>query len=130
VAGSFLAPLAADRARGWRLLNQRTARILAASLEPAFDSRTRRRGLLGRAALERDAALILAPCSSIHTFFMQFPIDVAFVARDGRVLHLRERMGPWRISGAVRAFAAVELEAGAIARTGTRCGDVLLIEPH
>jgi uncharacterized membrane protein (UPF0127 family) len=128
VAGSFLAGLAAERARGWRLRNQRTDQILASVLEPAFDSHTRRRGLLGRTALERDAAMILAPCSSIHTFFMQFPIDVAFVARDGRVLRLRERMGAWRIAGAWRAFAAVELEAGAIARTGTRRGDTLILE--
>ena len=35
------------------------------------------------------AALILAPCSSIHTFFMHFAIDVLFVKKDGRVAKYR-----------------------------------------
>ena len=33
--------------------------------------------------------LVIAPTNAIHTFFMRFAIDVAFVARDGRVLKVR-----------------------------------------
>jgi uncharacterized membrane protein (UPF0127 family) len=59
---------------------------------------------------------------------MRFPIDVIYVSRDGGVVRLREHLAPWRISGARRAFAVIELRAGTIARSGTRAGDVLLIE--
>lgn len=35
---------------------------------------------------EESTFLVLAPCSSIHTFGMRHPIDVAFVDTDGVVL--------------------------------------------
>ena len=52
----------------------------------AFDSRTRGEGCSDVPRLDRDQALVIAPCSSIHTAFMRFPIDVVFAARDGRVV--------------------------------------------
>ena len=39
----------------------------------------RARGLLGRAPLAADEALLIRPCSSIHTFGMRFAIDVVFI---------------------------------------------------
>ena len=76
-----------------------------------------------------DSALILAPCSSIHTLFMRFPIDVVFVASDGRVMRVFHALAPWRIGWTFRAFAAVELPAGTALRSGVRPGDKLRLEP-
>ena len=68
-----------DRAR------QRTLGPVAWRRRSSAPSRgERRRGLLGRDGLRPSAALDLAPCSSIHTAFMRFAIDVVFVDRDGR----------------------------------------------
>ena len=67
--------------------------------------------------------------SAIHTFFMRFAIDVAFVSRDGRVLEVRAAVKPWRISGAWRAFAVIELPAGALEQSDTRPGDLLQVTP-
>src|SRR5580704_8893852 len=94
--------------------------MLAVEIEPAFDSRSRNRGLLGRRSLDDGSALILAPCSSIHTFFMHFAIDVLFVKmyRDLRA---------WRIAFAVGAFAAIELPAGTAAASDTRSGDTVVL---
>jgi len=75
------------------------------------------------------SAIIIAPCSAVHTFFMRFSIDVVFAARDGRVLKARRGVSPWRVAAAWRAFAAIELPAGTIERTGTRHGDRLEIAP-
>jgi uncharacterized membrane protein (UPF0127 family) len=125
VAASFLRPLVVEPGRPWILRNLRSRRVVAAHVESAFDSPSRRKGLLGRTSLPDAAALILAPCSSIHTFFMKFAIDVIFVARDGRVLSTRRALPPWRIAIAWRAMAVVELGAGAIERSDTRAGDVL-----
>ena len=71
--------------------------------------------------------MIIAPSNAIHTFFMKFPIDIAFVGRDGRVRKIREAVRPWRMSAALRAYAVIELPAGAIQRSGTVAGDTLVI---
>ena len=99
--------------------------VLASHVELAVDSESRRRGLLGRDRLDEGTALIIAPCSSIHTFFMRFAIDVIFVARDGRVLKTSTALGPRRIALRIGAFAVVELAAGAIGRCPTRAGDIV-----
>jgi uncharacterized membrane protein (UPF0127 family) len=62
----------------------------------------------------------------VHTFFMRFPIDLVFAARDGRVVKIRSGVGPWRISAAAGAFAVVELASGAAGRAGLRVGDRLV----
>lgn len=100
------------------LLSSEGARCVADRLETAFDSASRTRGLLGRDGLAGGGALILAPCTAIHTFRMRFPIDVIFAARDGRVLKVRRAMPPSRVSGALGAFAVIEMAAGAIDRAG------------
>ena len=113
--------------RGLTLMNRRTGRALATGIETAFDSETRRRGLLGRDGLPEGAGLIIAPCNGIHMFFMRFAIDVAFVSRDGRVVSVRRGLKPWRIAMALRAFATIELPVGALDASGTTRGDDLEI---
>ena len=103
----------------------RNARVLASRIETAFDSATRRKGLLGRNSLAEGDALIIAPCNSIHTFFMRFPLDAAFVARDGALVSISHVVHPWRIRFALRAFAVVELPAGTLEHLDTRVGDAL-----
>jgi len=123
----FLVPLlATDRGR-MSLVNTRTGIVLASRVELAADSESRRRGLLGRDRMPEDEGLVIAPCSAVHTWFMRFPIDVVFAARDGRVLKTRARVGPWRIASAWRAFAVVELAAGALERRPVHPGDQLTV---
>jgi hypothetical protein len=73
--------------------------------------------------------LAIAPCNSIHTFFMRFTIDVLFVRRDGEVARVALAVRPWRIALSPRAHAVVEMAAGSIGPTGTRVGDVLALVP-
>ena len=122
---SFLDPLLRSRGTPFALTNSRSDRIVARTLLTAFDSASRRQGLLRRDALPEESALTIAPTSAIHTFFMRFAIDVAFVAQDGRVLRLRCDMGPWRMAAAWRGFAAIELAVGALDRADVRPGDRL-----
>jgi uncharacterized protein len=105
------------------LVNQRTGAILATNIAVAADRATRRRGLLGRANLAENEALVLIPCFAIHTWRMRFPIDVLFVDSRGRVIDARSRLRPGRIAVAPRARAVIELAAGRIAASGTRRGD-------
>ncbi len=86
------------------------------------------RGLLGKHSLPAGEGLLLVPCQSVHTLGMRFPIDVVFLDKERRVLHIIEGMKPWRISRHLpKARSVLELPAGTIAATGTRCGDVIQI---
>jgi hypothetical protein len=127
VQEAFLGPLLRKPDASLALVNVRSGRVLASSLTGAFDSKTRRTGLLGRDRLDEGHALIIAPTNAVHTFFMRFPIDIAFVRKDGRVVGTRHAVKPWRIAGALRGHAAIELPAGALANSDTVRGDQLVI---
>ena len=122
---SFLSPILRDPSHDFALVNERTQSIVASRLLTAFESSTRNAGLLRHQALPAQTALILAPSGAIHTVFMKFSLDVAFVARDGRVLKVRAGLRPWRISACWGSFAVVEMTSGAMA--GVNPGDRLAL---
>jgi uncharacterized protein len=88
----------------------------------------RMRGLLGRDRLEPGTGMLIDAAPSVHMFFMRFPIDVVFLDRDRMIVGIRHRLAPWRVAGARRAVAALELPAGAAAEAGLVEGDVLELE--
>jgi uncharacterized membrane protein (UPF0127 family) len=126
--GHFLSLLVARPNSSFRLENDTTGLLMASSLETAFDSAARRRGLLKRDRLDVGTAIVLAPCAAIHTLFMRFPIDVVFVARDGTVTKVCPKVKPWRTAIAFGAFAAIELAAGGADESRTTVGDRLRLE--
>jgi uncharacterized membrane protein (UPF0127 family) len=109
------------------LRNERTGQLVAATLEPAFDSSARKRGLLGREGLAPGHALIIAPSNMVHTFFMRFAIDVLIVSRAGIVLKASSSVPARRLVGALWGFAVIEMTAGSLAASGTRTGDRLSV---
>jgi uncharacterized membrane protein (UPF0127 family) len=86
---------------------------------------TRLRGLLGRDGLEQGEGLLLRPASSIHTFFMRFPIDVVFLDRALVVLGIQDTIDPWRAASQRGAKAVLELPAGESSLRGLKVGDQL-----
>lgn len=60
------------------------------SLEFASTAKERLRGMLFRDP--DDVTRILIPCHDIHTFGMKYPIDVAFISRDGHVLEVHRNV--------------------------------------
>jgi uncharacterized protein len=91
---------------------------------------TRLRGLLGSGGLDPGKGLLLRPASSIHTFFMRFPIDVVFLDRELEVRKVVPGLGPWRFAGARGAKSALELAAGEAERRGIAAGQRLVIREH
>jgi uncharacterized protein len=79
-------------------------------------------GLLIRPRLAPGQALVLAPCSSVHTLFMRYAIDVVFVNRAGLVLKVVHQLGPWRAAWCWGACAAIELAAGQAQARGITAG--------
>lgn len=107
----------------------RTGAVVAQRVERAVSLRARLLGLLGRASLPEGEALVIEPCTSIHTFFMRFAIDAAFLARDGRVLRAIKAMPPFRATRIYPSAAlVVELPAGTLHRAQVAEGDALAFE--
>jgi uncharacterized membrane protein (UPF0127 family) len=91
-----------------------------AEVEVARSFSARSKGLLGRDGIT--TGLVLEPASSVHTFGMRFAIDVAYVARGGRVLAVRtmpaQRLGLPRL----RSRWVLETQAQRMAEWGIHPG--------
>ena len=84
-------------------------------------------GLMGKKQF--NGVLIIRPANSVHTLFMRFPIDVAFLDREMRVIAIAI-MKPWRM-GLPRRKARSILEApqGTFAKWNLQVGDAVEIQP-
>lgn len=97
-------------------------KVFADPCEVADNPFTKFKGLMGRKGLPGGAGLLIKSCNSIHTFFMRFPIDVAYLGRAASppdayvVLAVRRELRPWRMDFPVfGARAVLELPAGGAA---------------
>jgi hypothetical protein len=60
---------------------------------------------------------------------MSFPIDVVYLDRAGRVVHLEHNLQPWRFSPVrMQAASVLELPSHTLARTETAVGDHVEIQ--
>jgi uncharacterized protein len=113
-------PLARVRTESGKLVCERC--------EIADSAFARARGLLGRSGLEPGGGMLIDRAGSVHMFFMRFPIDVVFLAKDRTVVGVRHGLRPWRVAAARRAVATLELPAGRAAEAGVEKGDRLVLE--
>ncbi len=111
------------------LINERTQKPVATQVEIAATRTTRRRGLLGRDHLDQASAMLLAPCTSVHTVGMRFPIDVVFVDRQGYAVKIVRNLRPWRIALAAGGRAVIEMAAGSLEWGEVLPGDRLFLAP-
>lgn len=83
--------------------------------------KTKRWSKLGR-------GLWIVPSCGVHSIGMLFPIDLIFLSKDRRVVHLEEHFRPFRFSRvSLKATSVLELPTHTIYRSGTRVGDTLEI---
>lgn len=107
--------------------NPHRGTVLGEAIEVADTAVRRVKGLLGRQCLEDGQGLLFKRCSSLHTFFMAFPIDILFMDRYGKVLKAAPGVRPFKLVAAPwKAYYALELPAGVIERSLTRVGDRLV----
>lgn len=98
-----------------------------APLRCATSSWQKMKGLLGHSAI--DGAMFFKDVPSVHTFFMRFAIDVAFVDSDLLARHV-QTMKPFRISGKHRHIRHVlEAQAGAFETWNLHVGSTLEMRP-
>jgi uncharacterized protein len=80
-------------------------------LATARSRRDRGRGLMLLRELPPGRALRIPGCSSVHTFWMRFPIDLVWVDREGAVVRVEESVRR-RLSWCRGARDVIETRAG------------------
>jgi uncharacterized membrane protein (UPF0127 family) len=106
--------------------NQTRQLYLATNLAVAQTHWSRLRGLLGTSEGDfgNGWGLWIRPCRGIHTLAMSFPIDVVYLDRAGKVVHLEHNLQPWRFSPVrMQAASVLELPSHTLARTNAALGD-------
>lgn len=106
-----------------RITNATRQTEIADRIEIADRGQRRRKGLLGRSGLSSGEGLWIVPCEAVHTFGMQFPIDLVYLDRSSRVVKTRSHVRPGRLSACLTAHSVVELPSGTIRTTRTERGD-------
>lgn len=114
-------------AGAWRMVSETTGKTVVARLKIADGFWSRLAGLQFRRPLPSEAGLLLVPCSSVHTCFLRFPVDVVFLDGKGAVLAIRRGLHPWRLAWGPRgSHAVLEVLAGS---ADLHPGEKLRIEP-
>ena len=107
----------------YQMCEKMSGRVIVAHLELADTLWKQTVGLLGRKSLSTDGGMWLDRCNGIHTFAMQFPLDVLFLDSSHILVRAVSQVAPWRICGPVlKARVVVELPAGTIERQNIQIG--------
>ncbi len=111
-----------------RLRAIRNGRVLLTDLRLANRFGSRLKGLTDVAELALNEGLLICPCWAIHTIGMRYPIDVAFLNREGLVVKTVASLGPRQCAAALSATQVLELRAGSLAALRIRVKDRISLE--
>lgn len=112
-----------------KIINTKNNEIIGNEIIYANTPYRRFIGLMGKKEINDGQGVFLTPCNSIHMMFMKFPIDLIFVDRKNKIIHMTENIQPWKISRIVfMAQSVLELPVGTISKTMSEVGDILSIE--
>jgi uncharacterized protein len=100
-------------------------RVVCDTCHLADKPHTRLRGVIGWKGLRRGEGMLIRPTFSVHTAFVRFPIDAVFLDKEMTIVSIAHRLKPWRLAGARKAKAVLELAAGECERLGLQPGDRL-----
>lgn len=108
------------------LKNKTNNKVIAQSVVEANTFFKRLKGLMFRKEFSPQSALYIHPCNGIHTYFMNFTIDVLYLDINNLILAIDENIKPGRV-GKLRknAVAVVELVGGKVKLTGTKVGQTV-----
>jgi uncharacterized protein len=102
------------------------------AVEMALSPQQQEQGLMFRQSMAADAGMLFVfPGTQPTTFWMKntlIPLDMVFIAADGRVADIHERAVPLSeatIPSKVPVHAVLELNGGTVARLGIKDGDLV-----
>lgn len=109
-----------------RLVNLDTNEIIAEQVLVANTFWKRLKGLMFTKSLNPGTCLHILPCRSIHTFFMNYAIDVLHLDSNQRIVGIESCIQPKKLGVRIpHTVSVVELEAGSIAQTKTKIGQAV-----
>lgn len=111
------------------ILNVTRNTQIANRAEVAGSGMKRSKGLLGRKGLDAGEGMWIVPCEAVHTFFMQFPLDLIYLDKKNRIRKVKSNVRPWRLSVCLSAHSIIELPVGAIRDSQSQPGDIVKFEP-
>lgn len=112
-----------------KLINTSSGQVIGDKIVYANGIYKRFIGLMGKKNLEKNEGIFLTPCNSIHMMFMKFPIDIIFLDRKNKIIHITENIQPWKISKVIfKAQSVLEVPIGTVKETKSKIGDSLSIE--
>jgi hypothetical protein len=112
-----------------RVINVTRSTELASNAEVAKSGGKRSKGLLGRKGLMAGEGMWILPCEAIHTFFMQFAIDLVYLDRRNRIKKVVSNVPPWRLSACLSAHSVLELPSGTVHNSQSSAGDFVEFTP-
>jgi len=87
---------------------------------------TRIVGLLGERELLPGDGLLIVPSQGVHTWGMHFPIDLAVLDGNWKVIAVKRGLRPLRMTRMFwKAAAVLELPCGILDSTSTSVGDTI-----
>jgi hypothetical protein len=86
------------------------------------------KGLLGKKSLDQEEALLFPKAPSLHTYFMKFTIDIAFLDPSKKVVACMQNVKPGRILPYIRSRYTIEMPENSIKNKDINLGDQLLWE--
>lgn len=112
-----------------KVVNLTNRTELADNVSKADTFYKRLKGLMFTKSLPAGHGLLIQPCQSIHTFFMNYSIDVLYLSKDFEIVGLDETLKPAKVGKyQKRAYSVLELPAGTILKTETKIGNYLTIK--
>lgn len=89
------------------------------------------KGLMFSRPIADDEAFLIRGCSSVHTFFMRYELDLAYLDEAGRIVQLKKNMPPWRMSwGGTGVHHTLEMLAGGIDHLGLCVGEIVVLHEN
>lgn len=85
-------------------------------------------GLMGKSHLNKNECLFIKQCNWIHTFFMNFSIDVIYLSKNMIVKQIHFNIPPWRMGTPVFSSKhVIECLAGKSNSLNIKIGDELYV---
>ncbi|MFT6068557.1 MAG: uncharacterized membrane protein (UPF0127 family) [Bacteriovoracaceae bacterium] len=88
---------------------------IALNAKEASSMLSRMKGLMFSKEMKGFDGLFIKPCNSIHTFFMNYPIDVLFLNKEMEIIKIKRNLRPWRMTRMyLSAHQVLELNGGSL----------------
>jgi len=89
--------------------------VLCHKMIMATNILSRMKGLMFSESLPDCDGFLIAPCNSIHTFFMRYPLDIIFLDQNFNIVKVLYDLSPWRMTWIYfKSYQVLEMKAGTL----------------